>query len=486
MFWLKKVFQLRDKANPDNEKPFLEHLEDLRVMITRSLIVLTIAVTACLGLQERLMKILTKPVEEVQAIHNAKLLPDTITVPNWDQAKLIERAALGLGPERGKALLQEFDQATRDRVELVQVLRALAVLPKEKRDAYVHRTVAEPQAQLLAVMLEKGATPEIDIRGNVSMLSTLGPTEAFMLSMKLAFFAGIVVAFPFLMYFILQFILPGLHQHEQKVLWPALAIGFGLFLFGVFFAYFFVLPRALTFFYEWGVDTGVSNDWRIGTYITFATQFTLLFGASFELPVVVMVLVKIGLLSYETMRKTRSYAIVAIFVVAAVITPTPDAFTLIVMAGPMCILYEICIWLAYFDDKKKAKREEEEERERKEEDRLRLERILKDEEEREAGSTSRLEDAAAKVAALPLHEPEGKEAEDKSDHVHEPWDPSALEEGWKAGKDTSGEELPSVVTDHLPGEEPKPELDDTPPESIPGEEKRRMSDLGGGDEPEKK
>lgn len=481
MFWLKKVFQLRDKANPDNEKPFLEHLEDLRVMITRSLIVLTIAVTACLGFQERLMKILTKPVEEVQAIHNAKLLPDTITVENWDHAKLVERAALGLGPERAKDFLQEFDTATRNRVELVQVLRALAVLPKEKRDGYLHRTVPEPQAKLLAEMMEKGANPEIDIRGNVSMLSTLGPTEAFMLSMKLAFFAGIVVSFPFLMYFILQFVLPGLHQHEQRVLWPALAIGFGLFLFGVFFAYFFVLPRALTFFYEWGVDSGVSNDWRIGTYITFATQFTLLFGVSFELPVVVMVLVKIGLLSYETMRKTRSYAIVAIFVVAAVITPTPDAFTLLVMAGPMCILYEICIWLAYFDDKKKAKQEEEEERQRKEEDRLRLERLLKDEEER-----GEEEKKSPDTLALPLHEPEGKEAEDRSDHEHKPWDPSALEEGWQAGKETAGEEMPSVVTDHLPGEEPKPDLDDTPPESIPGEEKRRMSDLSGEDDPGKK
>ena len=108
---------------------------------------------------------------------------------------------------------------------------------------------------------------------------------------------------------------------------------------------------------------GISNDWRIGEYISFATQFTLLFGASFELPVVVMVFVKLGLLGYETMSKTRSYAIVAIFVAAAILTPTPDIPTMCVMAAPMIVLYEICIWLAYFDRKKARIKEEQEARE---------------------------------------------------------------------------------------------------------------------------
>jgi hypothetical protein len=111
---------------------------------------------------------------------------------------------------------------------------------------------------------------------------------------------------------------------------------------------------------------GISNDWRIGEYISFATQFTLLFGVSFELPVVVMVFVKLGLLTYDTMSKTRSYAIVGIFIAAAVLTPTPDIPTMLLMASPMIILYEICIWLAYFDQKKSRLAEEQEAREREE------------------------------------------------------------------------------------------------------------------------
>jgi sec-independent protein translocase protein TatC len=271
-------------------------------------------------------------------------------------------------------------------------------------------------------MLEKGASPEIDLRGNLQMMSTLRPTEGFMLSMKLAFFAGIIVSFPLLLLFILQFVLPGLHQHEKRVMWPALAIGFGLFLFGVCFAYFLVLPRALEFFHEWNLRLGVANDWRIGDYITFATQFTLLFGLSFELPVVVMVFVKLGLLGYESMSRTRAYAILAIVVVAAIITPTPDAFTLCLMALPMILLYEGCIWLAWLDARKQRREEEAEERQR-------MERLL-----------------------MAPDEPESGEEPDHGD----PWDPSASEEAWKEG---------------TPG-------DDCPPASIPEEEKRRTTDPG--------
>jgi sec-independent protein translocase protein TatC len=215
-------------------------------------------------------------------------------------------------------------------------------------------------------LVKTAPSPEMDSRGNLRLMSALKPTETFMLSMKLSFFAGIIVAFPLLLMFVLQFVLPGLHANEKRILWPSMLIGFGLFLSGVLFAYYAVLPRALLFFYEWSGNLGVSNDWRIGEYISFATQFTLLFGLSFELPVVVMVFVKLGLLTYDMMSKTRSYAILAIFVAAAVITPTPDAFTLILMALPMLILYEICIWLAWFDRRKNRMAEEQEAREREE------------------------------------------------------------------------------------------------------------------------
>ena len=394
MYLLKKVFELREKAHSDHEKPFLEHLEDLRVMITRVVITLVISMALCFTFQSELMEVLRAPAEKVlmvkqqETMPNAKAHPGIIvpTVEIWNEAKDIERIATGLDEEQRVIFYRDLGKPDMEfHARSVTLLRAAKALPEDKRKAFVEQTSGEKKmvSQLLALL---DSDPDVDASAgsNIRMMSALKPTETFMLSMKLAFFAGMVLAFPLLLLFILQFVLPGLHETERKILWPAMAIGFGLFLSGVLFAYFFVLPRALLFFYEWSGDLGVSNDWRIGEYITFATQFTLLFGLSFELPVVVMVLVKLGLLTYDTMARTRSYAIVAIFIAAAVITPTPDIMTLCLMALPMLFLYEICIWLAWLDRKKARQQEAEEEEELRQ---RRLNWMLNNDEREQAAGT---------------------------------------------------------------------------------------------------
>lgn len=367
MYLLKKVIQLREKSSPDHEKPFLEHLEDLRVMVTRIVLTLLISVVVCFAFQKQMMELLRRPVDTVWVNQLEEKLPTAkgdaprlLTVELWERARRVERGALGLN-EREK---EEYYRIQGDpdlvfHARSVSLLRAALALPEEKRSEFLAQAdVPGDLEDQVKALLTSAPSPEVDSRGNLRLMSALKPTETFMLSMKISFFSGVVAAFPLLLFFVLQFVLPGLHEHEKKVMWPALAIGFGLFLAGVGFAYFIVLPRALMFFYEWGGNLGVSNDWRIGEYITFATQFTLLFGVAFELPVLVMVLVKLGLLSYELMSNTRSYAVLAIVVIAAVLTPTPDAFTLMLMALPMIILYEICIWLAWFDRKKNREAEE--------------------------------------------------------------------------------------------------------------------------------
>ncbi len=247
---------------------------------------------------------------------------------------------------------------------------ALLIEDLTKRENFVKELpqVDQKGKDLLTLLLDEEKQPSaaLNAKGNVVFMRSLKPTETFMLAIKLSVFAGIIISFPFLLYFILQFVLPGLKQNERKALWPALIIGFGLFLLGVFFCYFLVLPKALDFFYTYSGGMGVENEWRIGDYITFTTQFTLIFGLAFELPVVVMTLVKIGLLSYQTMSNTRSYAVLSIFIVGAIITPTGDALTLSLLAVPMCLLYEMCIWLAYFNRKKELAAEALEEAEIKE------------------------------------------------------------------------------------------------------------------------
>jgi sec-independent protein translocase protein TatC len=374
MYLLKKVIQLRENSHPDHEKPFLEHLEDLRIMITRIVITLLVSVIICFTFQKQLMEILRQPVEQVWIAQLEKKLPQKegeapkpLDVDTWEQAKALEHAAAGLDAAQREAFYQTLDPDIAFHARSVALLRAVLALPEDQREAFLTGLEApEEMKQQVTALLQNAPNPEVDGRGNLRLMSALKPTETFMLSMKLSFFAGIVLAFPLLLLFVLQFVLPGLHHNEKRVLWPSMLVGFGLFLGGVLFAYSIVLPRALEFFYEWSGNLGVSNDWRIGEYISFATQFTLLFGLAFELPVVVMVLVKLGLLSYETMSGSRAYAALAIFVTAAVLTPTPDAFTLTLMAVPMLILYEICIWLAWFDRRKNRKTEEQEAREREE------------------------------------------------------------------------------------------------------------------------
>jgi sec-independent protein translocase protein TatC len=196
--------------------------------------------------------------------------------------------------------------------------------------------------------------PLVQVTGDVTpFLRTQEVTGGFMLAIKLALYAGLVLASPFLLYFLAQFVLPALTSREKKLVTPVLVAGVGLFLTGVALAYFYVLPAALKFFMEYNAKLGIRSDWLIEKYISFVSQMMLAFGVCFELPLVVLALAKLGIVTHEFLRQKRPYAIVGIFVVAAFITPTPDMFTQCLLALPMCALYEACVWIAWAMEKRK-------------------------------------------------------------------------------------------------------------------------------------
>ncbi|MFC5051379.1 twin-arginine translocase subunit TatC [Rubritalea spongiae] len=365
MFLLTKAFKLRDKVNNDgHEKPFLEHLEDLRVMITRILITLMVSTLLCYFFKDTLMDVLRRPIEAVWEQNQQSKLPEKITPDTWELAKITSQHAASLSPDDRAAYFAQFDSPElafySQCAAYYRAARSIDGYDKQIQFINSLPDIEPKEKELTLSLLEDKdnlVNPDIGARDRAVHMRSLKPTETFMLSLKLAFFAGIIISFPFILIFILQFVLPGLKEQEKKALWPAMAIGFGLFLAGVFFCYFIVLPKALEFFYVYSGSMGVENEWRIGEYITFATQFTLIFGLAFELPVVVMTLVKLGILDYEVMSRTRSYAIVSIFIIAAIITPTGDALTLCMLAAPMTLLYEACIWFAYFTRKKELEEE---------------------------------------------------------------------------------------------------------------------------------
>ncbi|MGI8820888.1 MAG: twin-arginine translocase subunit TatC [Chthoniobacterales bacterium] len=190
----------------------------------------------------------------------------------------------------------------------------------------------------------------------VRTLQALGITDSITISFQLAFYAGIIISFPILLYFLAEFVLPALTAIEKRMMLPAIGASFGLFLIGVVVCYFWLLPKTILFFFNDAQHMGWVPAWTVREYYSFVTRFTIGFGLAFELPVVVLALVRFGLVTFAFMQRTRPYAVVLIFVLAAVITPTPDILTLVAMATPMYLLYESCIWIAWLMERRARRR----------------------------------------------------------------------------------------------------------------------------------
>ena len=199
--------------------------------------------------------------------------------------------------------------------------------------------------QLLAVII----WPLKRVAGDPErFLYSLEVTGGFTLAMLLALYAGLVLACPFLLYFLAQFVLPALTSKEKGMMWPVFASGVGLFLAGVALAYFAVIPAGLKFFLDYNQYLGIRSQWVIENYVSFVSHMCLAFGICFELPLVVLALAKLGIVTAEFLRQKRAYVIVIIFIIAAVITPTTDMVNQCLLAVPMCLLYEACIWIAWW------------------------------------------------------------------------------------------------------------------------------------------
>jgi len=176
-----------------------------------------------------------------------------------------------------------------------------------------------------------------------------GLHEAFFTYIKLAFFAAACVVLPFVLNQVWKFLAPGMYEHERRSLWPAFAATPLLFALGAALAFYGIFPLAWGFFLGFenpGMAGGVAVELeaRVSEYLSLATRLILAFGLSFELPVLLLVLAKVGLVSADTLRRHRKYAIVAAFLLAALITP-PDLISQIALGTPIVLLYELSIWM---------------------------------------------------------------------------------------------------------------------------------------------
>ncbi len=173
----------------------------------------------------------------------------------------------------------------------------------------------------------------------------LRPTEMFITYMKVALLAGVALAMPVLVYQMMRYLLPALTAKERRYLIlivPGATISF---IVGLLFCYFAMLPFGVRYLLTFGGDIARAQ-WTIGEYITFITTFLFAVGAVFETPLVIFFLAKLHIVSAATLSRYRRYAIVLIAIIAAIVTPTPDPFNMMIVMVPLLILYEVGILLA--------------------------------------------------------------------------------------------------------------------------------------------
>ncbi|HXS51006.1 MAG TPA: twin-arginine translocase subunit TatC [Usitatibacter sp.] len=195
------------------------------------------------------------------------------------------------------------------------------------------------------------AMPLIHSLPQGSKMIATGVITPFLIPMKIAFMAALLVALPYVLYQVWAFVAPGLYAHEKRLALPLVVSGTVLFLVGMAFCYFIVFRRVFAFIAHFAPKSiSVAPD--IEAYFNFVLGMFLAFGLAFEVPVVVVVLVLAGLVSVQQLREWRGYVIVLIFIVAAVVTP-PDVVSQVSLALPMCLLYEAGILFAQFASKRR-------------------------------------------------------------------------------------------------------------------------------------
>ena len=178
-------------------------------------------------------------------------------------------------------------------------------------------------------------------------IQVVHPTEGVVTYFRVALVLGLVVSLPVLLYQLVAFVLPALHRHERRYLFLLLPGATVFFALGLAFGYFVVLPQTICFLADF-LGPSADPNWTMGNYIAFVTNMLLVIGIAFQTPLVVYLLAKIGIVRPALMARYRRHAIVVLAVLAAVLTPTPDPFTMFLVLVPMVLLYELGLLLARF------------------------------------------------------------------------------------------------------------------------------------------
>jgi sec-independent protein translocase protein TatC len=360
MFLLSKLFKLR-LPQADVVKPFLDHMEDLRWTLIKIVVTLVLSMSLALAFRQDLTRLITRPLAGIQ---KAQREAHGIQEHHPQVGGVIPKPA-GEAPSAAMKELAVYCPDVRKELEARGQLpnpfpKAVKLDPataspllKEAAAFCPHvRSAFEKAPQ------QSGTSAAAELAEQLNILQVTGVADSIMISLSLAFYAGIVFAFPLLIYFLLEFLLPALTNTERKYLFPAIFLGFALFLGGVSFCYYTILPPTVEWLFKDAV--GMGFDWRprAREYFAFVTQLCLGFGLLCELPVAALSLAVVGVINRKWMADTRPYAITVIMILAAVVAPTPDPITFVSLAVPIVALYEVCIWLVWLVERRRKKKED--------------------------------------------------------------------------------------------------------------------------------
>lgn len=310
---------------PTAQKSFLGHLEDLRQVLLYSLIAVGVALLLCLTFVDRLVAIAEYPLRHIDLferkqptvsfeIGSARFGPYTVSHEQFP----------GLPPGEAPHVVYK--------VQPVKI---------GGHEVAAFKRVAEAAG---------GDLSPLRVR-----LHNFGPAEGFFVAFHVAFYSALILSAPFWMYFLGTFVFPALNLNERRALFPWLGWSVLLFLAGVLATYFVLLPVALRASVAYSDLLGFEGlDWRADDYISFVTHFVFGMGLGFQFPIVVLFLVKLGVITHAQLAKYRRHVIVVSFILGAVLT-TPEVITQVAMAVPLCLLYEICIWIAWYWERKKRR-----------------------------------------------------------------------------------------------------------------------------------
>ena len=350
----------------DSVMTFGEHLEVLRIHLIRALLGLAVAVVITMACGEYIIRIIRQPIDD--ALRGYTLLAQKESVSVQDNIKGFNFFETVWGTVKN----QFYPPAMPSKEEMAGAVSAgsneklvartitlelsafdlLSQLHDADPQAY-----AEPPATLKdkRLILEAASDEFGFFRQAIDKFDdpiTLEVQEAFMTYIKVSLISGLILASPWVFYQIWLFVAAGLYPHERKYVHMYLPMSLGLFLGGAAFCFYVVFPPVLNFLLGFNIRMGLTAQIRISEWINFAVLMPLLFGISFQLPLIMLFLQKINVFQMEQYRQQRRLAILAIAFLSMLLTPTPDPMSMLLMMGPMVLLYELGIALCYLTREK--------------------------------------------------------------------------------------------------------------------------------------